>query len=283
MFTAWLSASLLIWPLAMSNTKEQQRHWVADVSVYGYELVSPGALTEQGLFFVSSDRIAVYQVLENDAPALQPEDEGKDFRLQLEILDAADGHEIRSFRLPTAARGNSIAPLHDGKILVKTGEQISLYSPDLVKLAARKLPFLPGGSDFFDVRTSNSGRMLAIAHYFSVSQDWFGIAGPAEIETLNADTFATTGRLMVPRLNFWSVGDGWIVCWDPMIRHGLGTLDNAGRWSPIRAHDENGWPEDVAEVKAFGSDRVVVLGWRRVEVYSSVEKPFRIQRYGGFT
>src|SRR5438874_292244 len=60
---------------------------------------------QQGIVFITPDRLAVYQVNELRSPAPLAKRDGSggagNFVLNLKILDAHDGREIKSMRFPT--------------------------------------------------------------------------------------------------------------------------------------------------------------------------------------
>ena len=95
----------------------------------------------QGVIFISPERVLVYQVNRLRTPVKLS---GRDasggsgnFILQIKVLDAKDGSEVKSFDLPTNADFSKIVPTHDGKFIVRTGDILYLYSANFERLASR--------------------------------------------------------------------------------------------------------------------------------------------------
>ena len=62
------------------------------------------------------------------------------FILEIKILNAADGSEIKSLQLPTNAEFSKVIATRDGKFIVRTGDILYLYSADFTRLASHALP-----------------------------------------------------------------------------------------------------------------------------------------------
>src|SRR6478609_2621100 len=98
----------------------------------------------QGVLFISPERLLVYQVNRSrEKTRLAPRDASGgsgNFILEIKVLNAADGTEIKSLQLPTNAEFSKVLATRDGKFIVRTGDILYLYSADFEKLASKPLP-----------------------------------------------------------------------------------------------------------------------------------------------
>ena len=96
------------------------------------------------MLFISPERLLVYQVNRSRATTkLAPRDASGgsgNFILEIKILNAADGSEIKSLQLPTNAEFSKVLATRDGKFIVRTGDILYLYSADFTRLASHALP-----------------------------------------------------------------------------------------------------------------------------------------------
>src|SRR6202035_28069 len=94
--------------------------------------------------FLSPERILVYQVNRSRGPAkLSARDASGgsgNFILQIKVLNAQDGAEIKSLQLTTNAEFSKVLATRDGRFIVRTGDVLYLYSSDFARLASRSLP-----------------------------------------------------------------------------------------------------------------------------------------------
>src|SRR6478609_11783710 len=85
----------------------------------------------QGVLFISPERLLVYQVNRlRGTTRLAPRDASGgsgNFILEIRILSAADGSEIKSLQLPTNAEFSKVLATRDGKFIVRTGDILYLY------------------------------------------------------------------------------------------------------------------------------------------------------------
>jgi hypothetical protein len=138
---------------------------------------------EQGVVFISSSALAVYQVLErDDLPHLQPRDEsggGGRYLLQTVLFDAAQGKSLGTIRLATSGvEPSGVYPTHDGSFVVKTGNSLRLYSSKLEQIAFRLLPR----------PDSDRPQSPIISVSPSGQQVYVGYRPSAERDVLDADT-----------------------------------------------------------------------------------------------
>src|SRR5437016_7564855 len=89
---------------------------------------------QQGVVFITPERIVVYQVNEKSSPApLSTRDAtggAGNFLLDLKILDAHDGRQIKSMRFPTNGAFSKVVRGSGGRFAVRTGDALYLFSPD---------------------------------------------------------------------------------------------------------------------------------------------------------
>lgn len=144
---------------------------------------------QQGIVFVTPHVLAVYQVLENsDLNHLQRKDvsggSGR-YVLQVSVMDATDGQGLKTLQLVTSGSGSSnIYPTHDGKLLVRTGEIIRVYSPAFEETAIAHLPHSQtANSESSKLFLSPSGKIVHVSYTASYSSQI--VAGET---LLDADT-----------------------------------------------------------------------------------------------
>src|SRR5262249_10507775 len=100
----------------------------------------------QDVVFLSPDRVLVYQVNRSRAAVkLKPRDASGgsgNFVLDIRILSAVDGHEIKALQLTTNATASKIMATREGRFLVRTGDVLYLYSANFEPIASKALPLL---------------------------------------------------------------------------------------------------------------------------------------------
>lgn len=166
--------------------------------------------TQQGTVFISSDVLAVYQVLENEQPTSagsRTESGGAGrFTLQVEFLDTRQGKEMRSLHLTTASADFSeVYPTHDGKFLVRTGEIMRLYSRGFEELASRPLPLArKAPNESWLVAVAPSGTRIYAHH-----NETFGFKEGAVDKqyVLDADSLQTISTADQDSLGHWPPED----------------------------------------------------------------------------
>jgi hypothetical protein len=202
----------------------------------------------QGVIFISPERVLVYQVNRFRSPARLSRRDASggsgNFILQVKVLDAKEGSEIRSFDLPTNADFSKIMPTHDGKFIVRTGDILYLYSANFERLGSRSLP-LNGQSqeEAWQIGVSPSGRKLALVHQQifrrnPVSPTSAIMKASSDIEILNADTLELIEGFTVPSFwDYWNESDELLLASTPQpsaSAPGLfGEFTVDGRWSPV--------------------------------------------------
>ena len=199
----------------------------------------------QGLLFISPERILVYQVNRSRGPAkLAARDASGgsgNFILEIRVLNAADGSEIKSLNLTTNADFSKVIATHDGKFIVRTGDIVYLYSADFQRLASRSLPLKrQTAEEGWQIGVSPSGEEVALVHQQIFKRNALSPTSAvekaeADVEILNADTLQLTKSFVVPAfLAGWYAADHFLLSSSPTpTRTTFGLLDFSGYWSPF--------------------------------------------------
>src|SRR5215469_7790285 len=169
--------------------------WIVDVSKkLGYEnfdgRVSDNSSwkSQQGIVFLTPDEIAIYQVKQGPPVA-----GGASLLLHASILDARDGHEIKSLDIPAKRYSAKISPTHGGGFLVDAGDAIYLYSAQFQQVAARNLPASKETlSEEWQVDVGPSGAQVILVHQqMKDNPKEKRIDSHADVEVLDAQTLKT--------------------------------------------------------------------------------------------
>src|SRR5205807_1741620 len=87
------------------------------------------------------------------------------FGLQIRVLNARDGHDLKQLDLSTNAMQSSVVPVSDNQFVVRTGDQMFLYSADFQRLAQKDLPLVRAASnETWTIAVSTSGAEMALVH-----------------------------------------------------------------------------------------------------------------------
>jgi hypothetical protein len=206
-------------------------------------------LRQQGVVFVSPERLVIYQVNRRQevAPLAKrgPSGGSGNYILLARVLDARSGREIQRFRLVTSAESSSILPTHDGKFIVRAGKMLALYSENFEVLKARELPEGQAPVDYWQVAVTPSGRQIVVAHQqlrvnpespLDASRTW----SQADLEYLDADTFASLRKLHVTHhVPVWAPHEKFLLMTTPGKLPGdsgvtFGTMSFDGHWSSLQ-------------------------------------------------
>jgi hypothetical protein len=202
----------------------------------------------QGVLFISPERVLVYQVNRLRTPVKLSERDASggsgNFILQIRVLDAKDGSEVKSFDLPTNADFSKIMPTHDGKFIVRTGDILYLYSANFERLASRLLPLKRQvQEEAWEIGVSPSGRKVALVHQQIFRRNPVSATSAIEkassdIEILNADTLQLIEGFSVPSVwDYWNESDQLLLASTPQpsaSAAGLfGEFTVDGVWSPL--------------------------------------------------
>jgi hypothetical protein len=201
----------------------------------------------QGMLFISPERVLVYQVNRSrEKTKLAPRDASGgsgNFILEIKILNAADGTEIKSLQLPTNAEFSKVLATHDGKFIVRTGDIIYLYSADFTRLASHSMPLKrQAQEEGWQIGVSPSGDEVQLVHQQIIKRSAISPTSKvekaqADIEILSADNLETIKSFSLPWfLAAWSGADHALLSsspttWAPAASFGLLTLD--GQWTPL--------------------------------------------------
>jgi hypothetical protein len=202
----------------------------------------------QGLLFISPERVLVYQVNRSrEKTKLAPRDASGgsgNFILEIKILNAADGTEIKSLQLPTNAEFSKVLATHDGKFIVRTGDILYLYSADFTRLASHSMPLKrQAQEEGWQIGVSPSGDEVQLVHQQIIKRSAISPTSKvekaqADIEILSADNLETIKSFGLP----WFLADNWHAAdhallsssptmWAPAASFGLLTFD--GQWTPL--------------------------------------------------
>jgi hypothetical protein len=166
------------------------------------------------------------------------------FILEIKILNAADGSEIKSLQLPTNAEFSKVLATRNGQFIVRTGDILYLYSADFTRLASHTMPLKRQvQEEGWQIGVSPSGDEVQLVHQqifkrSAISPTSKVEKAQADIEILSADNLETIKSFSLP----WFVPDNWHgadhallspspTTWAPAASFGLLTFD--AQWTPL--------------------------------------------------
>jgi hypothetical protein len=201
----------------------------------------------QDVVFLSPERLLVYQVNRSRTLApLAPRDAsggGGNFILDMRILSARDGHEIKSLRLTTNADSTKVIATREGRFLVRTGEILYLYSSDFEQIAAKPLPLRHQvAEEGWQIDASPSGTEVALLHQEVFKRDPMSPVSAVErasvdVEILKEENLQTVRNFSLPWfIASWSAGEHVLITsqpWPGADPATFGLLDYDGNWSPL--------------------------------------------------
>jgi hypothetical protein len=253
--SALLVALILLFTLA-STTRSPHELWklklTGQAGIGSFNRTGTGQwLSQEGVVFVSPDRVVIYQVNRNpNGTRLAKRDASGgsgNFILLATVLNAHTGQEIRHMQFLTASDYSSILPTHHGNFIVRTGNLLSLFSPNFNPLLARELPLTKEAPiDYWEVRVTPSGKQVVLVHQQVFEGPASSTSGKdaaknnskADIEILDGDTLKTLRELHLPYyLPTWSAQEGFLLTTPPKtpVSDGeFGTVDFEGHWSALR-------------------------------------------------
>ena len=251
---AWIKAlALLCLCSAYACAQSAQPKWKVDLlERYGFQAFDRTInfywTLHQDVLFISPDRILVYQVNRaRGTTKLAPRDASGgsgNFILEIKILNAADGTEIKSLQLPTNAEFSKVIATRDGKFIVRTGDILYLYSADFARLASHAMPLKrQAQEEGWQIDVSPSGDEVQLVHQQIIKRSAISPTSKvekaqADIEILSADNLETIKSFTLP----WFLADNWHAAdhallspspttWVPAASFGLLTFD--GQWTPL--------------------------------------------------
>ena len=235
-----------------ASAQSAQARWKVDLTEkYGFQAfdrtINFRWTLHQGLLFISPERLLVYQVNRSRGTTkLAPRDASGgsgNFILDIKILNATDGTEIKSLQLPTNAEFSKVLAIHDGKFIVRTGNILYLYSADFTRLASHAMPLKRQvQEEGWQIGVSPSGDEVQLVHQQILQRSAISPTSKvekaqADIEILSADNLETIKRFSLPWfLASWSGADHALLSssptsYSPSASFGLLTFD--GQWTPL--------------------------------------------------
>jgi len=250
---AWIKlVALLCLGSVCASAQSAQAKWKIDLTEkYGFQAfdrtINFRWTLHQGVLFISPERLLVYQVNRSRATTrLAPRDASGgsgNFILEIKILNAADGTEIKSLQVPTNAEFSKVLATRDGKFIVRTGDILYLYSTDFTRLASHALPLKRQvQEEGWQIGVSPSGDEVELVHQQILKRSAISPTSKvekaqADIEILSADNLETIKSFSLPwLLASWSGADGALLSsspttWSPSASFGL--LSFAGQWTSL--------------------------------------------------
>jgi hypothetical protein len=250
---AWIKLVALLWLGSVCAVAQSaQAKWKIDLTEkYGFQAfdrtINFRWTLHQGVLFISPEKLLVYQVNHSrGATKLAPRDASGgsgNFILEIKILNAADGTEIKSLQLPTNAEFSKVLATRDGKFIVRTGDILYLYSADFTRLASHALPLKRQvQEEGWQIGVSPSGDEVELVHQQILKRSAISPTSKvekaqADIEILSADNLETIKSFSLPWfLASWSGADGALLSsspttWSPSASFGL--LSFAGQWTSL--------------------------------------------------
>jgi hypothetical protein len=265
---------------------------------------------QQGVVFITLDRLAVYQVNQRLAPApLARRDVSGgsgNFFLDLKILDAHHGHEIKFIRFPTSGSFSQVVAVRGGSFLVRTGDVLYLLSPAFSVLASKTLP-LERVAPFeeWQISVPHSGAEIVVVHqqlfiHEAVLADGTLLSpgtSKADVEILDSDTLKVVKTFNLSHhLAYWSAGERFLVgthASQPHHAEEFGLLDFDGRWKELKPTFTTKQPcapimeaLDNQHIAAYGCNGIVVFSESGDQIFSSGgranEVPLRVANSGNY-
>jgi hypothetical protein len=241
----------LLWPVSALAQNAEPAWKINITEKYGFQAfdrtINFRWTLHQGVLFISPERILIYQVNRSRGPAkLSARDASGgsgNFILEIKVLNAQDGSDVRSLELPTNADFSKVIPTRDGKFIVRTGDILYLYSPSLERIASRSLPLKRQSTEeAWQIGVSPSGEEVTLVHQqvfhrSAISPSSTVEKAASEVEILNADTLQLLKNFSLPSVwDYWSAGDHFLLTSTPQPSASLapfGALTYGGEWSPI--------------------------------------------------
>ncbi len=221
----WIKALALLslcWPACM-NAESAQPKWTVDLRQrYGFQAfdrtINFRWTLHQGVIFISPARILVYQVNRSRRPArLSARDASGgsgNFILEIKVLNAQDGSEVKSLQLTTNAEFSKVIATRDGKFVVRTGDVLYLYSADFARLASHALPLQrQAQEEGWQIGVSPSGDEVQLVHQQIIKRSALSPSSSVEkaqtdIEILSSDNLEVIKSFSLPWfLAAWSAAD----------------------------------------------------------------------------
>jgi hypothetical protein len=248
-------------------------------------------MDQQGILFLPHGRLVVYQVKRSTRPAtLAPRDASGgtgNFTLSIKALSSENGQLIKSLILPTSGMVSSVMATRDGRLIVRAGSTLHLYSADFAPIASRTLP-VENRDDAagWQVQVSPSGDEVVLIHEKegdSAGADGYNAGrtgADAEndetqggVEILDAETLKLKVQFTLAHVPlFWTPADDLLLSSNPAWAQSdrpIGWLDFQGRWSPVPSAVEQAGNSCRSSVRPIDQHRIVVFGCDAFSVFST--------------
>jgi hypothetical protein len=187
----------------------------------------------QGVVFISPDRVLIYQVNRSRGPAKLS---GRDasggsgnFLLQIKVLSARDGSEVKSLDLPTNADFSKVMATRDGKFIARTGDVLYLYSAKFEKIASHPLPLKrEAPEEAWQIGVSPAGDEVVLVHQQVFHRSALSPSSAIEkaasdIEVLNSDNLQTLRTFSLPSVwSYWNAAEHYLLTSTPLPLPGTG-------------------------------------------------------------
>ncbi len=236
----------------------------------------------QDVIFLSPDKVLVYQVNRSRAPVkLAPRDASGgsgNFILEIRILSAQDGHEIKAMRLTTNAEATQVLPTRDGRFLVRTGDVLNLYSAGFQKIATKALPLQRKVTEeAWEIGISPSGKEVVLVHQQIFKRDQLSPTSDiekasADVEILKEETLEIVNKFSLPWfLASWSAGEHVLLSsrpWSAFDPANFGWLDYQGVWTPLSLAEYSPSQHCVYQATTLDAQLFAAYGCGLLSVFS---------------
>ena len=270
--------------------------WKVDLRRYEFQAfdrtINFGWTLHQHVLFISPERVLVYQVNRSRGPAkLAARDASGgsgNFLLEIRVLNARDGTDVKSLDLATNAEFSKVMATHDGKFIVRTGDILYLYSADFERLASRPLPLKRQvQEEGWQISVSPSGEEVALVHQQIFKRNALSPTSSieraqADVEILNADTLQAIKTFSLPAfLVSWSAADHFLLSSSPTPTAPaatFGLLDFEGKWSPLLPEWYSDKQPCAYQAEPLDQQRFAAYGCGHLSVFSRTgEKVFSLK------
>jgi len=285
----------LCWP-ARGMAENAEPRWKVDLRErYGFQAfdrtINAPWKVNQGVVCISPDRILVYQVNRSRAPAkLAARDSSGgsgNFVLEIRVLDAQDGSDVKSLHLPTNAESSRVLATRDGKFIARTGDILYLYSANFERLASRPLPLKRQvQEEGWDIGVSPLGEEVVLVHQQIFKRDAMSPTSDvqkaqADVEVLNAETLELMKSFTLPAfLSVWHAAGHFLLSSNtavPAPGAGLGLLDFDGSWSPLMPDLYATMQPCAYQAEVLDRQLIAAFGCGNLYVFRTGEKVFALK------
>jgi hypothetical protein len=205
--------------------------WSFDLSVYGYQgpetardSIFSVLSSNEGIAFTGDGTVVAYFVTKAEAPELSNRKDaklGSPFHLRAVFADVAGKKIAPTNDWPTRAFPSWLMPTADGKLIIRTGDSLQLYSSQFSLVKERPLETSGKRFESWHMRGSPSGRVLWLDH-----ED-----GESKVEVLDASSLQQLSAWEQETLGPWfSVSDHAIAKRPVASPHQVVIRSIGGQW-----------------------------------------------------